>query len=35
MLIDEWQLAPAVWNRVRRASDDMQNPGQVHSHGIG
>lgn len=26
MLIDEWQLAPAVWNRVRRASDDMQAP---------
>ena len=22
MLIDEWQLAPAVWNRVRRASDE-------------
>ena len=28
MLIDEWQLAPAVWNRVRRASDDMQTPGR-------
>ena len=28
MLIDEWQLAPAVWNRVRHASDDMQSPGR-------
>ena len=27
-LIDEWQLAPAVWNHVRRAVDDRQRPGQ-------
>lgn len=27
-LIDEWQLAPAVWNHVRRAVDDRQQPGQ-------
>ena len=28
LLIDEWQLAPQVWNRVRRASDDLQSPGR-------
>lgn len=28
MLIDEWQLAPAIWNRVRRVSDDLQRPGR-------
>ena len=28
LLIDEWQLAPQVWNRVRRAGDDMQSPGR-------
>lgn len=27
-LIDEWQLAPGVWNMVRRASDDRRRPGQ-------
>lgn len=27
-LLDEWQLAPAVWNHVRRAVDDRQKPGQ-------
>ncbi len=27
-LIDEWQLAPAVWNHVRRAIDDRRLPGQ-------
>lgn len=27
-LIDEWQLAPAVWNHVRRAVDDRGRPGQ-------
>jgi len=27
-LIDEWQLAPAIWNHVRRAVDDRGNPGQ-------
>lgn len=27
-LLDEWQLAPALWNRVRRAVDDRQLPGQ-------
>ena len=28
LLIDEWQLAPQVWNRIRRAGDDMQSPGR-------
>ena len=28
LLIDEWQLAPQVWNRVRRASDDLRSPGR-------
>ena len=28
LLIDEWQLAPQIWNRVRRASDDPQGPGR-------
>ena len=28
LLIDEWQLAPLTWNRVRRASDDMNHPGR-------
>ena len=28
LLIDEWQLAPQIWNRVRRASDDLQGPGR-------
>ena len=27
-LIDEWQLAPAIWNHVRRAVDDRREPGQ-------
>ena len=27
-LIDEWQLAPAIWNHVRRAVDDRRLPGQ-------
>ena len=27
-LIDEWQLAPAIWNHVRRAVDDRGQPGQ-------
>lgn len=27
-LIDEWQLAPAIWNHVRRAVDDRQQWGQ-------
>ncbi|MCA0378210.1 MAG: DUF4143 domain-containing protein [Actinobacteria bacterium] len=27
-LIDEWQLAPSLWNHVRHAVDDMGSPGQ-------
>lgn len=27
-LIDEWQLAPAIWNLVRRAVDDRREMGQ-------
>ena len=27
-LLDEWQLAPRLWNAVRRAVDDRQVPGQ-------
>jgi uncharacterized protein len=27
-LIDEWQIAPDIWNHVRRAIDDRQEPGQ-------
>ncbi|MCL1586965.1 MAG: DUF4143 domain-containing protein [Actinomycetia bacterium] len=27
-LIDEWQIAPTIWNHVRRASDDAGEPGQ-------
>lgn len=27
-LIDEWQLAPTIWNHVRRAIDDRDEPGQ-------
>ena len=27
-LIDEWQIAPAIWNHVRRAVDDRARPGQ-------
>ena len=27
-LIDEWQLAPDIWNAVRRASDDRRATGQ-------
>src|SRR5882724_10558719 len=27
-LLDEWQLAPAVWDHVRRAVDQRQKPGQ-------
>ncbi len=27
-LIDEWQLAPGIWNAVRRASDDRRSTGQ-------
>ena len=27
-LIDEWQLAPELWNHVRRAVDDSKVPGQ-------
>jgi len=28
LLIDEWQLAPQTWNRVRRASDDPLGAGR-------
>jgi len=27
-LIDEWQVAPGIWNHVRRAVDDRQEQGQ-------
>jgi predicted AAA+ superfamily ATPase len=27
-LIDEWQVAPEIWNHVRRAVDDRDDPGQ-------
>lgn len=27
-LLDEWQVAPSLWNRVRRACDDRSRPGQ-------
>lgn len=27
-LIDEWQLAPALWNHVRRLVDERREPGQ-------
>lgn len=27
-LLDEWQLAPALWDHVRRAVDDRRKPGQ-------
>jgi uncharacterized protein len=27
-LIDEWQLEPSLWNRLRRAVDDRAEPGQ-------
>ncbi|MGH7610966.1 MAG: ATP-binding protein [Candidatus Dormibacteria bacterium] len=27
-LLDEWQVVPALWNHVRRAVDDRQEPGQ-------
>jgi predicted AAA+ superfamily ATPase len=27
-LLDEWQLAPGLWNAVRRAVDDSQSPGR-------
>ena len=27
-LIDEWQVAPEIWNHVRRAVDDRSAPGQ-------
>lgn len=28
VLLDEWQLVPALWNHVRRAVDDRRRPGQ-------
>lgn len=28
ILFDEWQLEPAIWNRVRRQVDDRSKPGQ-------
>lgn len=27
-LLDEWQIAPILWNHVRRAVDDRKTPGQ-------
>lgn len=27
-LVDEWQMVPAIWNHVRRASDTAATPGQ-------
>ena len=27
-LLDEWQVAPAIWNHARRASDDGRRPGR-------
>ncbi len=28
ILFDEWQMEPAIWNRVRRQVDDRSEPGQ-------
>ena len=28
LLLDEWQLAPDIWNPMRRACDDRGRPGQ-------
>lgn len=28
LLIDEWQLVPAIWDHVRRAADDGEGPGR-------
>ena len=28
LLLDEWQLAPEIWNPMRRACDDRSRPGQ-------
>ena len=27
-LLDEWQIEPRIWNHIRRAVDDRQQPGQ-------
>jgi uncharacterized protein len=27
-LVDEWQIGPALWNRIRRLVDDRRAPGQ-------
>jgi hypothetical protein len=28
VLLDEWQVEPALWNQVRRAVDAVDAPGQ-------
>ena len=32
-LLDEWQHAPTLWNRVRRECDDRAKPGQFTALG--
>ena len=34
-LLDEWQLAPEIWNQVRAAGDDGRRPGTVHPDRLG
>ncbi len=34
-LIDEWQIAPALWNHIRRAVDSRAKPGQFILTGSG
>ena len=34
-LIDEWQVAPAIWNHMRRAVDDRGLRGPVHPYRLG
>ena len=31
-LIDEWQVAPEIWNQVRRAVDDRRDPAPTRLH---
>ena len=33
-LLDEWQVAPVLWNQVRRAVDAVEAPGQFLHWGL-
>ena len=35
VLLDEWQVEPALWNQVRRAVDAVDAPRAISAHRFG